>query len=300
VTAPFRRILVAYDGSEPASRALAFGIALSRAGSPLDVVHFVDEMAAVAGSATALGVVDPAPAIEMLDRQGHALLNAAAARCREANVEATTALFNERPIFGIAAAAEKNGDDLVVLGTHARTGLPRAFLGSTTEGVLRTSTVPVLTVTGAMTPPAGSAFRKLLVAVDESDPADAAAAWAARLSRATGAACVLCSVVDTRDLYDKAATYGYDPTELADQMRKQGRDVIDRTRERAGFSADTTSVAIGEDEPARGIITEAERSRAEAIVIGSHGRRGLQRFFLGSVAEYVVRHSPVPVFVLRQ
>jgi len=142
VTAPFRRILVAYDGSEPASRALAFGIALSRAGSPLDVVHFVDEMAAVAGSATALGVVDPAPAIEMLDRQGHALLNAAAARCREANVEATTALFNERPIFGIAAAAEKNGDDLVVLGTHARTGLPRAFLGSTTEGVLRTSTVP--------------------------------------------------------------------------------------------------------------------------------------------------------------
>ena len=278
MSAPFRRILVAYDGSEPAERALAFGMALGRAGTALDIVHVVDAT---------------------LERQGRALLDAARERAAAAGIEVTTSLVNRRPIPAIADAAKANGDELVILGTHARSDVPHTFLGSTTEGVLRSGTFPVLVVTAAMTPPSGLLFRDVLVAVDESDAADKAVTLAAGLSRTVGARCVLCNVADTRNLYAKALTYGYDPAEFVDQMRAHGRDVVERAREQAGFAADMADVTVVEDEPAPGIIAEAERSGAAAIVIGSHGRRGLQRFFLGSIAEHVVRHSPIPVVVVR-
>jgi len=299
VSTPFSQVLVAYDGSEPADHALAFALALGRAGSAIAVVNVVDELSAMAESSTMVGIMDPTPVIEALDEQGRTVLAAAAERCRAAGVAATTALVRDRPVSGIESAAGQNHADLIVLGTHARSGLPRAFLGSTTEGVLRTSTIAVLAVTASMTPPQGAPFRKLLVAVDESDPADAAVHLAARLSQAPGTSCLLCSAVDSRDLYEKAATYGFDPTPMVEDMRTHARDVLERARTHGGFAPGSASTTLVEDEPARGIIVEAERVHADAIVIGSHGRRGLQRLFLGSVAEYVVRHSPIPVFVLR-
>ena len=173
-SAPFHRILVAYDGSEPSEHALGFGMALGRTGVSLDVVHFIDETSAIAQSTTIVGAFDPTPLIDELDRQGRALLDSARKRARAAGIDVSTHLVHERPVPGIGAAAEKNGDQLIVLGTHARTGLPRTFLGSTTEGVLRMGVLPVLAVTATMTPPTGTPFQKVLVAVDGSDPADAA------------------------------------------------------------------------------------------------------------------------------
>jgi nucleotide-binding universal stress UspA family protein len=299
MSAPFRRVLVPYDGSEPSERALAFALALARAGSALDIVYVVDRESAIVQSTTTLEVYDPTPIFEALEQRGHALLDAVRERCRSSGVDASTSLIHQRPVPGILATAEKNGDQLIILGTHARAGLPRTFLGSTTEGVLRSGKLPVLAISAAMTPPHEVLFRKVLVAIDESDPAGAAVALAAGLSRALGTLCVLCGVVDTRDLYGKAGTYGYDPAPLAAEMGAHAEDVVERARAHGGFAADSVSVAIVEAEPARGIIEEASRSGADAIVMGSHGRRGLQRLFLGSVAEHVLRNSPIPVLVVR-
>ena len=196
--------------------------------------------------------------------------------------------------------AEKNHDQLIVIGTHARSGVPRAFLGSTTEGVLRSGTTPVLAVRAGMSAtPDTALLRKLLVAVDDSDPADAAVALAAKLSHTLGSTCVLCSVFDSRETYDKALTYGYDPSTFLHELRAQAQKAVEGARTRGAFAPGTTSEAIVEDEPAAGIIAAAERNGADAIVMGSHGRRGLRRLFLGSVAEAVVRRSPIPVLVVR-
>lgn len=299
MTPPFRRILIPYDGSEPSERALAFAMLIGRDGAAIDIVHVVDASAAMAQSSSAAGFYDPTPVIEAMEAAGQALIEAASARCRAEAIEVSAELVRERPVNGILAAAQRCGDELIVLGTHARSGLPRTVLGSTTEGVLRAGRIPVLAISPAMTAH-DVLFRKVVVAVDDSDPADAAAALAGRLSRTLGTRCVICSVVDSRDLYEKAATYGYDPTSLADEMRAHAADVADRARMHADFDPDATSVAIVEDEPARGVIEEAVRQRADAIVMGSHGRRGVQRLFLGSIAEHVLRHSPVPVLVVRE
>ena len=109
----------------------------------------------------------------------------------------------------------------------------------------------------------------------------------------------LCSVVDVEDILEKAGTYAYDPTPFLDGLRDNAKDVLARGLEHGGFPAGSATTSIVEDEATRGIIAAAERRGADCIVIGSHGRRGLRRLFLGSVAEHVVRHSPIPVLVVR-
>ena len=298
-SAPFSCILVPYDGSEPSERALAFAIALGRCGAVLDIVYCVDESAVLSQSATAVAVFDPTPIIDALDKQGRALLGLVSKRCRSLGIKATARLLHEHPVAGIIGAAARNSDQLIVLGTHARTGLATAFLGSTTVGVLRSGTTPILAVRATMPAPKNPLFQRILVAVDESDPADAAVAVAAGLSHALGSQCLLCSVVDTKTVIERAPAHGYPAALAADEMRTQARDILERARVHGGFAPGTVAVAILEGDPIGELLAEAVRSGADLIIIGSHGRRGLQRLLLGSVAEYVVRHSPIPVLVVR-
>jgi nucleotide-binding universal stress UspA family protein len=299
MTAPFTRVLVPYDGSDPAERALAFGLIIGRAGVGLDIIHVVDESWIISQSAAALETFDPTPIIDSLDDYGKALLAAARERAYAAGVDVSTTLIHEQPAPGIISFAEKNGDQLIILGTHARTGLPRAFLGSTSEGVLRAGTTPVLIVHSEMAP-AQAPFRRLLVAVDDSDPADASLVFAAGLSQTLGSHCVLCNVVDSRDLEGKAASYGYDPTPFIAELRNHASDILGRASVQPRFAKDAVSVTIVKGEPARELVNQAIHNECDAIVMGSHGRRGLRRLFLGSVAEHVLRHSPIPVFVVRK
>lgn len=295
---PFARVLVPCDGSPQSETALGYGISLAQRGAALDILHVVDETPVLTETSTTMVVFDPTPLIEALDAQGRALVDAARTRCRDAGIEPQTRVLHDYPVAGIDAVAEENHDALIVLGTHGRGGLPRAFLGSTTEGVLRSSKTPVLAVHAEMAPP-DRLFSKILVAIDDSDPADAAATLAARIVRTSGATATVCSTYDENDILEKAGTYGYDPMPFLDGMRENAQDVVDRALAHAGFPAGSAVRSVLAAEPSRGIIAEAERVGADLIVMGSHGRRGLRRLFLGSVAEHVVRHSPVPILVVR-
>jgi nucleotide-binding universal stress UspA family protein len=140
---------------------------------------------------------------------------------------------------------------------------------------------------------------RLLVAVDNSGPADAAVALALRINASFGAALTFCHAADTRDLYEKAITYGYDSAPLVGALREDGRALVERALQAAGRQDTADRIVIEEGEPGAAIIAAASRAQASAIVIGTHGRRGLERFFVGSVAERVIAQSPVPVIVTR-
>ena len=149
----FTRILVPYDGSEQAEAALGYGIALAQEGATLDLLHVVDDVPVLSESSIVSPVVfDPEPLVEALDAEGHAILEKALARCRAAGIEAKMQMLHELHVDGILKAAQENGDDLIVFGTHGRTGLARTFLGSTTESVIRAAHIPVLVVHAGMTP----------------------------------------------------------------------------------------------------------------------------------------------------
>lgn len=141
-------ILVPTDGSPTADHALREALDLaSETGATLHVLYIVDTSAAgwAAVGSEEFGV-ESNQALEYLHEEAEEVTAKATRAAREAGVEVVTAIDDGTPYRGILEYAEKQDVDLLVMGTHGRTGLDRYLLGSTTERVVRRSPVPVLTV----------------------------------------------------------------------------------------------------------------------------------------------------------
>lgn len=140
--------------------------------------------------------------------------------------------------------------------------------------------------------------KRLLVPVDGSDPADAALSFA--LDEYPDADITILSVIDPTDVGRGSIEASTDAFERLQQTAEdRAEQVLEGARERAekqGVDVETETV-VGM--PARAIVEWAENNDVDGIIIGSHGRTGVTRVLLGSVAETVVRRSPVPVTVVR-
>ncbi|MFB6281098.1 MAG: universal stress protein [Haloferacaceae archaeon] len=137
---------------------------------------------------------------------------------------------------------------------------------------------------------------RLLVAVDGSPPAETALAFAA--DEWPGATHLLLHVIDPiAGGYDVAAV-GPTSEEWYERERERAERLLDAARESLDGPAET-HVEVGR--PARTIVEAAGADALDPdhVVVGSHGREGVSRVLLGSVAETVVRRSPVPVTVVR-
>jgi nucleotide-binding universal stress UspA family protein len=145
-------------------------------------------------------------------------------------------------------------------------------------------------------------FRAILVPIDGSQSASQALDQAIHLAVEQGAVMRIVHVADTFTLsYDMEFV---DIAEIRRSLRKAGEGLLEKAREQAqaaGVEADTRLVEIQEPgQRIADVITEEARSwPADLIVIGTHGRRGLDHFLLGSVAEAVTRIALVPVLLIR-
>jgi nucleotide-binding universal stress UspA family protein len=294
--APFARLLVPYDGSEPARAALRWAIAVAKDGARITVVNVVDASGIIAQSSAPTVALDPGPLIEALDRQARALLADANALCVAARIVPSLEIVHDTAVAGILHTATSQASQMIIMGTHARSGVARTFLGSTTEGVMRLSRMPVLTVRAgdrAQLAP----FATAVVAVDDSEPSDAAVAVAARLARTAHTDVTLCHAVDTETLANEAAAYGFVDGDLASDIQNEGRATVRAALARAGLPADTP-IDLAEGDPAQAVLKVAHARHATLTIAGTHGRRGLRRLFLGSVAEALVRSSNIPVLIV--
>ena len=140
---PYRRILVPTDGSDPASAALDVGLGVADAASA--AVHLLSVV-----DVTSLGVdVRADLQTAALEESAHEIVDRAAERATADGFEPTTAVeFGGSVTRVIRSYVTANDVDLVVVGTHGRTGFDRYVLGSVAEGLVRTAPVPVLTVRG--------------------------------------------------------------------------------------------------------------------------------------------------------
>lgn len=200
---------------------------------------------------------------------------------------------------GLTEAARELGADLLVVGTHGRTGIKRFFLGSISERVARLSSTAVMVA--RPTAHVGGGYRRILVPTDFSEPAaralDTALELAGRDAR-----------IDLVHFWQVPvmATTPYAPFKAAEEamgtmrqaMAEAAEDMGESLRERhARTGVELTFHAI-EGEPAHSIQEHLEESDYDLVVMGSHGRRGLRRFLLGSVTEFTVRHAPCSVMVV--
>lgn len=299
------RILVPVDGTSASAPAIDFALRVARDyGAHLIFVNVVDHGAAVAECSTAYGV-NPGPLIEELDEQSGVLLKSIERRCADANVPATTARLDGPPVRAIIDAAESRSADAIVIGTHGNRGLRRFALGSTAEEVLRLAGVPTFVVhategTSAGATPDAPAFGKILVAVDDSAPSDAAVAFALDLAERSGGEVAFIHIVCARETLESAAEYGYDPTAITRELHEAAMVMVDHAKELAAERGVPCVAVVMEGEPVDGLLKATETQHADLLVMGTHGRRGLRRLFLGSVAEQTIRESIVPVAAIRQ
>lgn len=195
---------------------------------------------------------------------------------------------------GITAYAREHDVDLIVMGTHGRTGVRRLVMGSVAEAVVRTAPCPVMTV-----PEQASAgpVARILVPVDFSSFAHPALAHAKALAALHGASLDVLHVVQETTV---PVAYGLDPVVLATP------EVMARTQ---AALADLVTRVPGPDVPVEchvvggyagtEILRFAEERPAGLIVMSTHGATGLEHFLLGSVTEKIVRRARCPVFTVR-
>lgn len=138
------------------------------------------------------------------------------------------------------------------------------------------------------------AITRILVATDFSSQAEEALQWALRFREAFGAKLVFLHVIDIFSLAELSCrAVGGDP--LLPMLREEAKSNMQRWQARV---SDAKAV-IREGSPRPVIVEAAMELDCQMIVMGTHGRSGLAHLLLGSVAEYVVRHSKVPVLTVR-
>ena len=192
--------------------------------------------------------------------------------------------------------ASRQHVDLVVVGTHRRHGLGRLRFGSVSRTVLHHASVPV-----AVVPPAEDQKRatipkldRVLVATDFSDLGNKAVPYGCAILR-RGGTLKLIHVIEASGA-PAADKNKPRPGKGNPKLFSQLRSLVPAD---ASESFDIQEEIIESADAAQAIAQEAERFRADAICIGSHGRSGLAKAFLGSVAQGVMAKSKRPVLIVR-
>jgi nucleotide-binding universal stress UspA family protein len=191
--------------------------------------------------------------------------------------------------------------DLVVMGTHGRSGFNRFFLGSVAEKTLRTSRVPVLVVPPRLPDvvPAGrDPFRSIVCAVDFSDDSARALGYAASLGQHAGGRLTLLHAVEPMQVgYDPLGGVGFDIVGYEQALENSARAQLQKFVQPIATGCDTETI-VTTGKAHREILGVATERHADLIVLGVHGRNALDRLVFGSTTEHVVRRATCAVLAV--
>jgi nucleotide-binding universal stress UspA family protein len=203
---------------------------------------------------------------------------------------------SEAPPERLVAYAEDQDVDLVVMGTHGRRGVRRMLLGSVTEEVIRRAPCPVYTIQADVDDAPDQAVRRVLVPVDFSEASETAVQHAVEVAKTYGAEVHLLHVVE-EVVYPSA--YGVEPALFPSDevVARVEKTLGEMARSDLGYEHVQVAATIGYAPMT--ILDYVQENEIDLVVIATHGRAGLDRMLLGSVAERVIRQSPVPVFVVK-
>jgi nucleotide-binding universal stress UspA family protein len=200
----------------------------------------------------------------------------------------------------IVLLAEQLPADLLVLGTHGRSGFERLFLGSVTEKVLRTTRAPVMTIPPPVTQPGPTLYKTILCPLDFSDASTRALEYAVSLAQEADARLILLHVIENLLGEEGASEMGHMRVSEYDRYLK----VDAMARLKAVVPETASAWSTPEERVARGrayreILKVARDEGVELIVMGVQGKSALTRLVFGSTTHHVIREASCPVLTLR-
>lgn len=300
----YRLIIVPLDGSRLSEQALPLAVALAeRARAKLRLV-LVHQLPTVPLSSEGRQLY---VSLELETRKAEkAYLKTFAEQLKKQSGVAVTSRTLSGPVAAnLREYIKESRTDLVVMTSRGQGGIRRLWLGSVADAVIRESSVPVLLVRPEENPsprPVLENIRQIMVPLDGSALAEAILYPAKELAAVTGAELLLIQIIQTlapafEGPRPVPSTFDEDlrnlrRMEASDYLRK----VTERCRQFGGKAV--YSVTLGGN-VANEILERAESLNVGMIAIATHGRGGLKRLALGSVADKLIRAAPCPVLVYR-
>jgi nucleotide-binding universal stress UspA family protein len=293
--ARFRTVAAATDFSENATAAVAWAEQIARQhGAKLVLLHATLPEVPAAPEFVQL----PVSYFEELRRVVEERLEAAAAEIRRTGLAVEAEVIVGPTVQGLLDAVSRRQAELLVTGTRGRTGWKKLLLGSTAARLVRHAPCPVLTVHPTDPGPAHR-VRTVLVPTDFSEDAQLAANAAFRILGPEGERRVVLVHAYRLPIEDEHLPARV----LMKEIRAAEEDAHARLEakraslERPGVQVEGTSI---EGYPADVILARAESVHPDLIAMGTHGRSGLDRLFLGSTAERVLASAPCPVLTVHR
>jgi nucleotide-binding universal stress UspA family protein len=295
------RVLIATDGTDNAAIAAELVENIRwPLGSSIDIVRVV-------GVGGLNGMVGPWPlgiptppdleAAELQDAEDSLLR--AVEPLRRVGLTADHHVLRGRPADALLDWIERHRPDLVVVGTRGDSGIAQAIVGSVSAQLVDQSPVPVLVARRAT-------LDRVVVAVDGSDIARDAVATAMRWPFLAASTIRTISVAPAPAMWwPEELTVGsadrpaHDRDAAADVLLEHDTIAADaaETLRRTGFDAQSE---VRSGPPAPTIVAYANEWDADLVIMGSHGRTGVQRLLLGSVARSVLHHASCSVLIVRR
>jgi nucleotide-binding universal stress UspA family protein len=295
------RVLLGVDGSDCASAALDFVDGLPwPAESDIRVVEAVeDQVPAIAGPWPTYGLVEAPQIADAVRQEADRTVAALVTKLQRPGISVTSDVIAGHASNVITDSAQAFDADLIVVGSHGRGAIKSMVLGSVSADVVAHAHEPVVV---ARQP----GVARVLLAWDGSVAAQQAAnlllEWPIFDDSIVRVASVAQAGPDWMvGVRWSAPTPGAPITNVGEEPSlshhtELAEEMVDRLSRR-GLDA---RADVREGDPAKEILSVARTWQADLIVMGTHGRTGLQRLVLGSVAQHVISHSPCSVLVARE
>jgi nucleotide-binding universal stress UspA family protein len=286
-------ILIPTDGSDHSVRAAEHGAFLARAfDAEVHLINVFDVQGA-AGVFDAGGV--DSEFVDRLKAESERTVDELEAVVSDA-ARLQTATVRGEPSETILEYAAEHDVDMIAMGTHGRTGVNRYIAGSVAERVIRLADVPVLTARANARSEIDGDYGDVLVPTDGSEAAAVAIEHGVAIAAAVDARVHAVTAVDVGEL-------GTGPdypqgSELREYLADRGAEATEAIATRAEEAGLTAVTDVREGPPAKTLLAYADEHDVDLIVMGTHGRTGLNRYLLGSTTERVIRHSDAPVLAV--
>jgi len=273
--AKMERLLVASDGSEFSEGAIREALNLAKTCSSKLYVISVAQEPDIREFADSY----PLAAVEKLEKAVREHLESVQERAGKEGVSCEI-ILGRGPVPSklIIEEAAKNNVELIIMGRHGRTGLTRIMMGSVTAKVIGDAPCKVMIV------PRFSriSLEKILVPTDGSLYSEIATREAVSIAKRVGSSLIALSV------YKRDENF---------KLAEASVGMVKEVAEREGIKIETLTL---KGEPHEVIVDTVEKKKAGFMVVGSHGRTGLQRLLMGSVTERLIGYAGCPILIVRK